>query len=126
MKASKDQQDKITTLKQRQNFVEAAQSDSKWVSETLILQVNTPEMSALENTDHDYFIGYTVTKKIGNAVIRNRIKRRLRAAVAEIFPDHAQKHKHYVIIARHGALSAKPEKIRADLKWCLKRLKDKT
>lgn len=49
-------------------------------------------------------VGYTVTKKTGNAVERNRIRRRLRAAIREASaaarPDVA-----YVLVGRRGALS---------------------
>lgn len=44
-------------------------------------------------------VGYTVTTKCGNAVVRNRIKRRLRALVRELFPTHARAGYDYVLIA---------------------------
>jgi ribonuclease P protein component len=49
--------------------------------------------------------GLTITKKIGNSVIRNRIRRRLRAALDQISPSVLSTHD-YVIIARHGCLTA--------------------
>ena len=48
-------------------------------------------------------VGYTVTKKIGNAVRRNRIKRRFRAAARMVVPEHAAPGRDYVLIARPGA-----------------------
>jgi ribonuclease P protein component len=50
-------------------------------------------------------VGFTVTKKVGNAVVRNRIRRRLREALRrvsslEALPDHD-----YVLMARSGALT---------------------
>jgi ribonuclease P protein component len=47
--------------------------------------------------------GFTVTKQMGNAVVRNRIKRRLRAALAEVAGQHAAAGFDYVIIARTDA-----------------------
>lgn len=47
--------------------------------------------------------GYTVTKKLGGAVVRNRIKRRLRAAVAEAAPGRVEPGCDYVVVARHAA-----------------------
>lgn len=44
-------------------------------------------------------VGYTVTSKCGNAVVRNRIKRRLRALVREWLPGLAQEGQDYVFIA---------------------------
>lgn len=49
-------------------------------------------------------VGYTVTKKVGNAVVRNRIRRRLRAAVVQ--GDLPLKAGHdYVLVARRAALT---------------------
>lgn len=48
-------------------------------------------------------IGLTVTKKMGGAVIRNRIRRRLRAAAREVFPADATPGCDYVLIARKAA-----------------------
>jgi ribonuclease P protein component len=48
-------------------------------------------------------VGYTVTTKCGNAVVRNRIKRRLRALVREIFPSAARAGHDYILIARNDA-----------------------
>ena len=47
--------------------------------------------------------GITVTKKIGNAVVRNRIKRRFRAAIREAAPGLALPAHDHVLIARPGA-----------------------
>ena len=44
--------------------------------------------------------GFTATKKIGNAVTRNRAKRRLRAAAATLLPQHGVPQVDYVFIAR--------------------------
>lgn len=49
-------------------------------------------------------IGLTVTKKHGNAVVRNRIRRRLRAAVREALPRAGKDGFDYVIVARRAAL----------------------
>ncbi|QIB34181.1 ribonuclease P protein component [Ancylobacter pratisalsi] len=51
-------------------------------------------------------IGLTVTKKHGNAVERNRIRRRLRAAVRDALPRAGRAGFDYVIVARRAALAA--------------------
>ncbi|MCF6198075.1 MAG: ribonuclease P protein component [Hyphomicrobiaceae bacterium] len=48
--------------------------------------------------------GFTATKKLGNAVMRNRIKRRLRAAVRQIAPQKAHTGYEYVLIGRASTL----------------------
>ncbi|CUA94217.1 ribonuclease P protein component [Pannonibacter indicus] len=50
-------------------------------------------------------VGYTVTKKTGNAVERNRIKRRLRAAVAQLQDEDVPSGADFVIIGRRAALN---------------------
>src|SRR5205085_871500 len=45
-------------------------------------------------------IGFTASRKVGNAVLRNRARRRLRAVAAEVLPLHAAPGHDYVLIAR--------------------------
>ena len=49
-------------------------------------------------------VGFTVTKKIGNAVVRNRMKRRFRALARDTFPEHAIPGADHVIIGRSGGV----------------------
>lgn len=49
-------------------------------------------------------VGFTVTRKIGNAVIRNRMKRRFRALAREILPDAGVPGADHVLIGRSGGL----------------------
>jgi ribonuclease P protein component len=58
--------------------------------------------------------GFTVTKKIGNAVVRNRIRRRLRAA-AKAAALHGTHGADYVLIARPAALALPFERLVTDL-----------
>ena len=59
--------------------------------------------------------GITVTRKIGNAVVRNRIRRRLREAVRAA-GGHAKDGTDYVLVARPGALTLQFERLVTDLK----------
>ena len=64
-------------------------------------------------------VGFTVTTKIGNAVIRNRIKRRLREVVKAVFPNLAKPGFDYVLIARRAALRSDIKIIQAELSSAL-------
>lgn len=59
--------------------------------------------------------GYTVTRKIGNAVIRNRLKRRLRALARQVLPEHGVAHADHVLIGRSDGLTRDFAALAADL-----------
>ncbi len=63
----------------------------------------------------DMRIGYTVTKKIGNAVVRNRMKRRLRALAREVLPEAGLAGCDHVLIGRAGGIERDFAQLRADL-----------
>lgn len=49
-------------------------------------------------------VGFTVSKKVGNAVERNRVRRRLRAAADRVLPADGRTGRDYVVIGRKAAL----------------------
>lgn len=67
-------------------------------------------------------VGFTASRKVGNAVARNRARRRLRAASAEVLPAHAQAGHDYVVIARAGTLTRQYQALVGDLEEGLRRL----
>ena len=60
-------------------------------------------------------VGYTVTKKIGNAVVRNRMKRRLRALAAELLPAGGVRGADHVLIGRAGGVEREFAALRVEL-----------
>lgn len=66
--------------------------------------------------------GFTITKKIGNAVVRNKIRRRLRAALIEISPLVARPDTDYVLVARRPAVGQNFASLVADLKTAFERV----
>lgn len=80
-------------------------------------------LSAPQPAEHQGVrIGYTVTKKLGGAVERNRIRRRLREAVKATAPDAAQAGRDYVLIARHNALHCEFSALIRDLQFAFARI----
>lgn len=67
-------------------------------------------------------IGLTVSKKQGNAVERNRIRRRLRAAVRDALPRAGRPGFDYVVVARRAVISARFDDIIRDLERGIARL----
>jgi ribonuclease P protein component len=60
-------------------------------------------------------VGFTVTKKVGNAVVRNRIRRRLREAVRVHAAGDMKPGKDYVIVGREDILTAPFDELAAEL-----------
>lgn len=71
--------------------------------------------NSLPDSEQVARFGFTVTKKLGNAVKRNRIRRRLKAAIAELAPSAAKSGYDYVVVARSAAFDRPFAGIRADL-----------
>lgn len=110
----------IKRLQKRADFVATASRGKKWISKTVIVQVRPTPLDAAD--DDTIRLGFTVTKKQGNAVLRNRIKRRLREAGREIIAQYGKAGHDYVLIGRTLTASCPYEDLTRDLKWCLKRL----
>lgn len=66
-------------------------------------------------------LGITVTKKIGNAVVRNRMKRRFRALAREIFPDSGLQGADHVLIGRQGGIERDFSDMRRELEKALRK-----
>jgi len=113
MEASKEQQDTLIQITKRSEFLKIQSKGRKWVSHGLIIQT-------MPNDDDITRIGYTVTKRTDkSAVKRNRIKRRLRAAAADILPTHAKNGQDYILVGRPQTLMRPYETLKNDIKWCL-------
>lgn len=68
-------------------------------------------------------VGYTASKKVGNAVARNRAKRRLRAAAREVIAAEGRRGWDYVLVGRPAATAAAPwPDLLADLRRALARV----
>lgn len=68
--------------------------------------------------------GITVTKKIGNAVVRNRMKRRFRALLREVLPVHGLADTDHVLIGRESGIERDYGLLRDELVAALGRARD--
>ncbi len=65
--------------------------------------------------------GITVTKRIGNSVVRNRMKRRFRALIRELLPQHGIADSDHVLIGREGGVERDFALLRGELLAALER-----
>ncbi|CAM3759619.1 ribonuclease P protein component [Alicyclobacillus pomorum] len=78
----------------------------------------------LENKRTPYFrVGFSVSKKVGNAVVRNRLKRRLRACFHELTPQLVETHMDFVVVCRKSAADTTYEEMRTELSRLLRKAK---
>ena len=95
-------------LTRRQDFLAAAKAVAFGTPGFLLQMRNREDTGAAR-------VGFTCTKKLGNAVARNRIKRRLREIVRLSLGTVAQPSHDYVLIGRSAAATRDFEKLQSDL-----------
>lgn len=115
----------LPVLKKRSEFLAVAKG-GKIFRRAFVLQAlvrgatpTSPTETAPASLAPRARVGYTATRKVGNAVERNRIKRRLRAAM-HAAQDCARLGTDYVLVGRQGALSQSFADLVADLAECLR------
>jgi ribonuclease P protein component len=108
----------LARLKRRAEFLRVAGSRQKSVTPSLVLQAAPSPDPATQATR----IGFTASRKVGIAVVRNRARRRLKAAVAATMPLHAAAGHDYVLIARAETVRRPYADLVGDLESGLKRL----
>lgn len=128
----------LLRLKRREDFLRVAATRRRWVTPAFILQARErsrdeqPEVRAGDSAGADQAphgpsnrevrVGFTVSRKVGNAVVRNRVRRRLRAAAAAVLPMRAKPGFDLVLIGRSDATTRPFERIKRDLEAALARV----
>lgn len=109
----------LPRLLRRADFLRAARG-VKAALPGLVLQVRrrTPDENAGDARPR---VGYTASRKVGNAVLRNRARRRLRAAAADVLSARAEQGCDYVLIARAATADRPYDALLADLGKALDR-----
>jgi ribonuclease P protein component len=103
-------------LRQRADFLAAAQG-AKATMAGFVLQARERQDPGPTR------VGFTVSKKVGNAVERNRVRRRLREIVRHTAAARLRSGHDYVLVGRRSALSLPFERMTQDFDQALRRLR---
>jgi len=112
---------KLQTLKHRKDFVLSNKFAKKIYSKNFIIQKYTNS----DNIDLNLKFGFTATKKIGNAVTRNRAKRRMRALVSRFVKEDINffdNKSSYVLVAKSSLNKALFINLYSEMQQCLNKL----
>lgn len=118
----------LPRLKQRGDFVRLNRRGKRAAAVGLVVQVDPIPADVDRTGDNSQMrpqmrVGFTATKKLGSAVVRNRVKRRLRALADEMLPVLARPGHDFVLIGRHATATRDFAALRRDFIEALKRLK---
>lgn len=111
----------VQRLKTRRQFLRVAAGKRKWAAPGIVLQV-APQPPDDRAAPEGPRYGLTVSRRVGNAVVRNRARRRLRAAAEEVLPRCAVATHDYVLIGRQGTPARDFSALKNDLETGLRKL----
>ena len=104
-------------IKKSADFKLVSRLGKKWISDSFIMLI-----LKREEDSSPLRLGLTVSRKVGNAVKRNRVKRRFRALMRLYAPQDELSGFDIVLIGRTAAIEKDFLLMKKDLLWCFKRL----
>ncbi|WP_372398274.1 ribonuclease P protein component [Azospirillum sp. HJ39] len=114
---------RVGRLMRRPEFLAVAGTRRKHVAPGLILQVRRhDDRQRPADGEQRIRLGLTASRKVGNAVVRNRARRRLREAARQILSVHAAPGHDFVLVARGDTAERPWPDLIGDLTAALKRL----
>ncbi len=115
---------RLRHLKTRADFLRVAGRGRKWAMPGMVVQAAIRKDDAREAGGEAAAprLGLTASKRVGNAVQRNRAKRRLRALANEVLPRCGRPEMDYVLIGRTETIGRDYDALRRDLLTALERV----
>ncbi|UWR06654.1 ribonuclease P protein component [Ruegeria sp. B32] len=108
----------LSVLRKRSDFLRAARARRQGTP-SMMVQARKRAPDEAEGIR----VGFTCSKKVGNAVARNRAKRRLRETARAVLPDHGRDGWDYVLIGRAEVTAARPfDALLDDLRQALRKI----
>ena len=111
----------VDRLKRRREFLWVAAGRLKAAAPGLVLQARRRD-DGDEPSPAGIRIGYTASRRVGPAVVRNRARRRLRAAVHDVMVGLARDDHDYVLVARATTIARPYDALLSDLRGALRRI----
>ena len=109
---------RLWTIKKRSEFVRVSRNGTRAKTPTIVV------ICLRDESRSDFKVGYTASKKVGNAVVRNKAKRRLRSLVAISIPEFPPGHS-FVFIATANTATSDFLTLQSDFLYCVRRAKER-
>ena len=101
----------------RSQYLRVARARKYVASKGLILQF---EIRVPNNGGNKHRVGFTVSKKVGNAVVRNRARRRLKSVVNDVLTSSEERPLDLVLIGRASTIKRSYDELLDDFRFALK------
>ena len=113
----KAQNNPVERLVRRSQYLRVARARKYIVSKGLILQF---EIKDPNEGGNKHRVGFTASKKVGNAVVRNRARRRLKSVVNDVLTSREEQPLDLVLIGRANTLKRSYDELLSDFRFALK------